>query len=90
MKDLGLNYLDAMHGVQSAVAYELSSGKSTDATPKQLRVGVNSCMIDSAALALCLMNAGVIKEADYMEALRLMANNELAMYESKHHPTKFR
>lgn len=81
-KDLGLGYREALHGVQSGVAYAISDGRK-EGDPKHLRVGVNSAMIDSAALAWLLVKKGVFTGEEYFEAVRLFANNELASYEEK-------
>lgn len=89
-KDSGLSYLDALHGMQSGVAHEMGSGECKDTQPKQLRVGVNSAMVEHSALVLLLIKKGVITEAEYLEELRLAMNNELALYEARHPRVKFR
>jgi len=81
-KDLGLGYLEAMHGVQSGVAYDIANG-GQNTTPKHLRVGINSAMVDTAAMAWLLVKKGIIKPEEYAEAVRLFANNELAAYEEQ-------
>ena len=87
-RDLGLPYTKAMHGVQSAVAYEIGIGHTSDKTPKGLRVGVNAALVDGAALARLLIQKGVITIDEYAEAVRLQANEELAAYETRHGPGK--
>ena len=89
-RDLHLSYEIALHGVQSAVQYEISSNRSTDTTPKQLRIGINAAMTEHSALAYLLISKGVITEAEYLECLRLLMNNELAMYEEKYPNFSFR
>lgn len=89
--DLGLSYEAALHGVQSAVAFEMSRPESRSATePKHLRVGINSAMIDCASVARLLMAKGIFTAEEYFEALRLEANHELATYEALYPPIKFR
>lgn len=90
--DLGLSYEAAMHGMQSAVAYEMEQ-RPQPTEPKHLRVGVNAAMVDHAALVQLLIEKGVITEPEYREALRLAMNHELARYQEHLDPTgriKFR
>lgn len=85
-RDLGLSYNQALHGMQTGVAIEqkgLNPDASGPTSPKHLRVGVNSAMVETAALALLLMEKGVFTEEEYSEALRLLMNNELALYEAR-------
>lgn len=49
-----LTYEQALHGMQSGVAYEHSNG-SPDGSPKHLRVGINSAQVNNAALARLLI-----------------------------------
>ena len=53
----GQRYDAAAHAMQSGVAFEIGAGVSRETEPKHLRVGVNSAMVDSAALAALLINA---------------------------------
>ena len=85
--DLGLSYEDAVHGMQTAVKFEQESLNSDDGSPKHLRVGVNNAMSDHAALAYLLIEKGLISDAEYREAVRLAANDELNRYE-KHIASK--
>lgn len=89
VRDLGLTYAEAMQGVQSGVMYEHFNG-SDDGSPKHLRVGVNSALINDAALAMLLINKGIISLEEYKEAIRLHANEELAKYEERNTPASFR
>lgn len=82
----------AMHGVQSALAYELSSGLDNlnkDKTPKSLRLGVNAAMVDHGALATLLIRKGLITEEEYLEAIAEAAEAELARYEERYRPLRF-
>lgn len=89
--DLGLTYEQAIHGVQSGVAYEMTLPDRQRATePKHLRVGVNLAMVDHGALAYLLIEKGLFTVEEYKEALRLAANQEVAKYESLHPGIKFR
>lgn len=73
-------YQAAMHGMQSGVAAKMALDP-TDTTPKHLRVGVNSAMLEHSALVLLLMRTGVITEADYWAAQADAAEQERALYE---------
>lgn len=77
-----LSYEDALHGVQAGVAAE--EGTNAKATsPKHLRVGINSAMVNDAALVRLLVKKGVITWEEHAEELRLEANRELDRYEDK-------
>ena len=73
-------YRAAMHAVQSGVAAKMEyDGGET--SPKQLRVGVNSAMVEFGALAGLLMRKGVISEEEFHEALADAAEAEQRLYE---------
>jgi hypothetical protein len=76
-RDLGLSYMEAAHGVQSAVAvHEARGAKSV--TPKHLRTGINLAMVEHGALVSLLVDKGLITVDEYEEYLRLATNDELA------------
>lgn len=87
--DLGLTYEQALHGVQTGVAFEMSQGGKAH-EPKHLRTGINSAMINDGAMTLLLIEKGIITEDEYMEAVRLVANNEVWRYQQLHPGVKFR
>lgn len=73
-------YKEAAHAMQSGVAMEMNYNKqSTD--PKHLRVGINSTMVDTAAMARLLMDKGVITMEEYEAALTAEMNKEVERYE---------
>lgn len=87
--DLGLTYSQALHAVQTAVAYEMVHGNSgTD--PKHLRVGVNSAFVNDAALARLLIRKGLITEEEYSEEVRHEMNREVVRYQALHPGVTFR
>jgi len=89
--DLGLTYEQALHGMQSGVSFEMERPERQAATSlKHLRVGVNAAMVDHAALAYLLIEKRIIKKEDYIEALRLAMNNEVARYETPYPGINFR
>lgn len=69
--ELVKRYNRAMHAVQSATAYEISAFgfNSASADPKSLRVGINSAMVETHALASLLMEKGVFTEEEYLTSL---------------------
>jgi hypothetical protein len=88
MRDLGLSYTEAGHGVQSAIRFEMSQKGFADDEQdkivgmlKHLRVGLDLRAADAGGLALLLIAKGVFTQAEYVEQMRLAANEELARYQ---------
>ncbi len=83
LRDLGLTYEEATHGVQTAIAYDIDQGrKATE--PKHMRVGIDMSKADMLGLAILLIEKGIITSDEYIEAMRLSANEELAMREEEY------
>lgn len=82
MKDLGLSYEQAAHGVQTAKALDLQMGNSLF-NPKHLRVGIDMSKADMMGLVSLLIDKGVFTLEEYLEYIRLSANQELANEESR-------
>ena len=82
LRDLGLTYEEAAHGVQSAIAYDIGQGRKTT-EPKHMRVGIDLSKADMLGLAVLLIDKGIITSEEYIEAVRLSANEELAMREEE-------
>lgn len=61
-------YLDAAHAMQSGVAMKMNY-EAAETTPKHLRVGVNSAQCSTAALAVLLIDKGVITDDEYVAAV---------------------
>lgn len=80
-KMLNLTYEQALHGIQTGVAFEIERGSSAS-NPKHLRVGVNSAMVSDAALVRLLVAKGIFTMDEYLESVRLEANRELERYEA--------
>jgi hypothetical protein len=81
-------YDAAMHGMQTGVAIELEKSASAEvagATPKHLRVGVNSAMVTDVAIANLLMAKGVFTKREYYEALADAAEAERDRYQERVH-----
>jgi hypothetical protein len=84
-KDLKLSYEAALHGVQSAIAYKRQKMAERERREelKHHRVGIDSAHCSQAAIAMLLIEKGIFSEAELNEALRLLVNNELALYETE-------
>jgi hypothetical protein len=82
MKDLGLDYTTAMHGVQSAIKFKIENGWD-GASPKHLRVGVDGSKSDMLGLVELLISKGLFTAEEYIEHMRLAANQELAIHEEQ-------
>jgi hypothetical protein len=80
LPELRQEYLDLCHAMQSGVAMEMNHG-STEVHPKHMRVGVNSALVDSSALAQLLMKKGIIDEQEYYESLVEGMRAEVTRYE---------
>lgn len=77
-----LTYEQALHGMQSGVAFEHSQG-SPDGSPKHLRVGINSAHVNNAAIARLLIDKNIITMDEYEEAVRVEMVHELERYEAR-------
>jgi hypothetical protein len=75
-----LPYEQALHGIQTGIALEIERG-SDCASPKHLRVGVNSAMCEHAALVRMLIAKGIITEEEYAQAITDEFNRELERVE---------
>jgi len=80
---LAAEYAGLLHAVQSGVAACIGAGIADDVSPKHLRVGVNSALIDVAAMAELLTEKNVITRLDYFRALVRVAKREREAYEAK-------
>lgn len=82
-------YEALVHAMQSGVAATMHyDDHSTQ--PKHLRVGINSAMVETSALAKLLIDKGVINEEEWFDSLNFMMEQEVKRYEeqlSKHHGT---
>jgi hypothetical protein len=80
IQELKERYLALSHAMQSGVAMMMNyDDKST--SPKHLRVGVNSALIESGALGGLLVTKGIITEKEYWTAIVDTLENEVAKYE---------
>ena len=70
------------HAMQSGVAMDHTCG-STDGSPKHLRVGVNSALLETSAIAGLLIRKGLVTQDEYFEVILVMLREEVARYEEK-------
>ena len=72
-------YMELCHAMQTGVAFTMEIDPA-ETTPKHLRVGVNSAMCDTAALAKLLFEKGVITEDEYFDKLIVQMTEEVETY----------
>lgn len=70
----------AAHAMQAGVAMEMNISPGPT-SPKHLRVGINSALVDQGALAKLLVDKGVITSLEYAEACATMMEGEKERYE---------
>lgn len=80
IKDLGLSYEAAAHGVQTAIA----NRDGVDGYAKHLRTGIDMSKADQFGLACLLIDKGIITDEEYLEYMRLGMNTELARCEEEY------
>ena len=78
----------AAHAMQSGVAFEMGQAErrgkiESSVTPKSLRVGVNTALCDSGALARLLIVKGLITAKEYTGAIAVEMENEKGRYEER-------
>lgn len=81
-EDQDRRYRAAAHAMQSGVAYDQGQG-SQDGSPKHLRVGVNSAMVETSAIARLLVAKGIVTEEEYAEAIVAGMEAEAKRYEAE-------
>lgn len=72
-------YTAAAHAMQTGVKFDQEAG-STDGTPKHLRTGINSAMVNNAAVARLLIAKGIFTEVEYFEAIADEMEKEVERY----------
>lgn len=77
-------YLSAAHAMQTGVKLEISRGNmSIPEMHKDLRVGVNSAMVEHAALVKLLLDKDIIAEVEYYKYLAEAFEAEAKRYEER-------
>lgn len=69
----------AQHAMQAGVATMMQYNAAAT-QPKHLRVGVNTALVDGAAMAKLLIEKGVITQREYLTALAEAMEDEVATY----------
>lgn len=77
--ELKQEYFALCHAMQSGVSMKINYDRS-DTTPKHLKVGINSAMVETGALAALLMAKGVFTEQEYYQTLVQSMQNEFMLY----------
>jgi len=72
-------YEAALHAMQTGVAMWMEFDPK-ETSPKHLRVGINSALCDSTALAKVLIAKGAISEEEYIKALADQMEEEVSRY----------
>lgn len=74
------SYVGAAHAMQSGVAFKMAEDPS-ETSPKHLRVGVNSAMVETSAIVKLLVEKKIITQDEFAEALTAGMNAEADRYE---------
>lgn len=82
IEDLRRRYRAACHAMQSGVAFTVERDPA-DTTPKHLRVGVNSAMVETSVLAHLLIGRGIFSTEDHLMALVEAMEAEVKLYEAR-------
>lgn len=82
MSDDFERYLAAAHAMQTAVALDQTRG-SDDGSPKHLRVGVNTALVDAGGLVKLLVDKGVITIEEYQKAIADAMEQEVKNYRKR-------
>lgn len=79
-REMQRRYANAMHGIQTAILFEIEHVglNNAEASPKHLRTGINSAMVNDHAVAKLLVAKGIFTEQEYAVAVMEAAEEELA------------
>lgn len=83
-------YTSALHGIQTAIAFELSIGVEHIRDPKHLRTGIDSTFISISALQELLIEKGILTLEEITAKTAHYAERELLGYEAKYPGVHFR
>lgn len=75
-------YAAAAHAMQTGVAMQMNFDPS-ETTPKHLRVGVNSAMVEHGALVKILLDKGLLTEDEYYKTLADFMEAEAESYRAR-------
>jgi len=80
-------YKQLEHAMQTGVAYKMEYDPK-DTTPKHLRVGINSAMVETGALVQLLIQKGMLTQIEWLEMLVAGLEKEVQSYTdelTRHH-----
>jgi hypothetical protein len=77
-----VDYQAAAHSMQAGVAMTMNYDPHST-TPKHLRVGVNSALVETGNLARLLISKGILTEKEYREGLLEMMRAEADRYKQE-------
>lgn len=80
IEDAYRRYTAAAHAMQSGVAAKMARDPS-ETTPKHLRTGVNSSMVENSALVKLLVSKGILTDEEWAGALADGMEDEVRLYE---------
>lgn len=72
-------YVSLCHAMQTGVAFVMEKDPS-GVSPKHLRVGINSAMVEHGALVSLMVKKGLITEDEYYDSLIEFMEREVQMY----------
>ncbi len=75
-------YLELLHAIQSGVKATIELGISNEATPKHLRTGINSALINISALGQTLIEKGIITFEEWRDNEIKLLEQEVKDYEN--------
>ncbi len=75
-------YYCALHAMQTGVGTMIGIDPQ-DMTPKHMRVGINSSMVEDATLVKLLIQKGIITQDEYEKALADEMEAEVERYKQK-------
>lgn len=82
-KTLQMEMHNLLHAIQSGVAAKIALQDPAETAPKHLRVGVNSALVNHAALAAILVRKGIITELEYFQSCVDELRKEVQSYETE-------
>lgn len=77
-----MRYQAAAHAMQSGVAAKMALDPA-ETTPKHLRTGVNSAMVETSAIVELLVAKGIITMDEWYAALAVAMEREVTLYEGE-------
>lgn len=86
IEELKQRYAELAHAMQSGVAIQMNRD-AAETSPKHLRVGVNSAMVDAGVVGTLLIRKGLITEEEYFATLVELMEREVESYRLKIDPT---